>query len=105
MNTAQVLLVADTWGTQGGWWIAMCVVMMVCMAAMMFGMARVRTASEYRRPAPWERFMTREILDRRFAEGTISLEEYEQQSQQFAAHDPRQTDLADPQPPPAVGPT
>lgn len=55
MNTAQVLLVADTWGTQGGWWIAMCVVMMVCMAAMMFGMARMRTASEHRRPAPWER--------------------------------------------------
>jgi len=107
MNVAQALRLADTWGTPGGWWIVMCVVMMVCMVAMMFGMARMGTDAERRRPAPWERFMAREtpeeILDRRFAEGAISLEDYEQHKQQLAERDPRQAEPSDAEPPPAVG--
>ena len=108
MNIAQALPLAATWGTRGSWWIAMCVVMMVCMAAMMFGMARMGRSSEHRRSAPWERFMPsetpEEILDRRFAEGAISREDYELRTQQLAEHDPSQTAPSELQPPPAVGP-
>ena len=109
MTIAQALPLADSWGTRGGWWIVMCVLMMVCMAMMMFGMARTGTHSDHRRPAPWERFTTREppdeILDRRFAEGTVSLEDYELRKQQLAEDDPSQTEPSDRQPPPAVGAT
>lgn len=107
MNVAQALPLADIWGTRGGWWIVMCVVMMVCMAAMMFGMARRGTRSDHGRPAPWERFTAREtpdeILDRRFAEGAVWLEDYELRKQQLAEHDPSQPAPSDRQPPRAVG--
>ena len=106
MSVAAALPLADIWGVRGGWWIVMCVLMMVCMAAMMFGMARMGTGAEHGRKAPWERFMTVEtpeqILDRRFAEGAISLEDYERRKQQLAQHDPRQTEPSDAQPPSAV---
>ena len=109
MNVGQALPLADTWGNRGGWWIAMCLVMMICMVAMMLGMGHMGARSDHRRPALWERFMTREtpeeILDRRFAEGAISLEDYELRTQQLAEHDPSQTAPSEPQPPQAVGPT
>lgn len=107
MKVAQALPLADIWGTRRGWWIVMCVVMMVCMATMMFGMARMGTRSDHIRPAPWERFTTREtpdeMLDRRFAEGAVSLEDYELRKQQLAGHVSSETAPSDRQPPPAVG--
>ena len=50
MNIAQAL-VGDTSGVRGGWWIVMCVLMMVCMAAMMLGMTRMGSRAARSRPA------------------------------------------------------
>ena len=45
-----------------------------------------------------------QILDRRFAEGAISLEDYEQQHQ-LAERNPRHSEPSGDQPPPTVGAT
>lgn len=73
---------ADTWGMQvgTGFVIAMVVMMVLCMGAMMFGMARMGRSSTGGWSMPWNRLMgresPRETLERRFAEGEISVEEY-----------------------------
>ena len=88
MNIATTVPPADTWvmdiGT--GWVIAVVVMMVLCMGAMMFGMAWMggrggRSAHGWSMPWDWDRFMARETpletLERRFAAGEISVEDYQ----------------------------
>ena len=83
MNIAQTIHLADTWGMHGsgGWWILGAVVMVVFMGGMMWMMMRgMRGGSSQRSSAPSETPGTTksavEILERRFADGEISVEDY-----------------------------
>lgn len=83
MNPALTIPLADNWGMHGGsgWWILGAVVMMLFMGAMMWMMMRGMGGNPSRHSsAPWDRFVSREgpmeTLERRFAEGKISIEEY-----------------------------
>ena len=87
MNIAQTIPLADSWGMHGndvgaGWVIVMGTMMVLFIGAMMWMMMRGMGSDSSRRSyAPWDRFVTREspleALDRRFAEGEISIEEYQ----------------------------
>lgn len=78
MNIASMHLLADTWGTNGhmggGWWILMMVGMALFWVSIIIGIAwLVRRSSGWpdeRRETPLE------ILERRFAEGAMSADEY-----------------------------
>jgi uncharacterized membrane protein len=80
MNFAQTTYQAATWGIASGWVVVMVVMMVLCMGGMMFGMSRMGRGSTRGSWAPWDRFMTKEspleLLERRFAEGEISAEDY-----------------------------
>ena len=84
MNIAQTIPMADSWGMHGdgsGWWIVGAAVMMLFMGAMMWMMMRgMGGSSPPASSAPLDRFVSREspaeTLERRFAEGAISAEEY-----------------------------
>jgi uncharacterized membrane protein len=75
MNIAHTIPVAFS-----GWWIVMPVMMLLCMGGMMLMMRGMGSGSSRGRAWPWERFMKGEgpveTLDRRFAEGEISIDEY-----------------------------
>lgn len=82
---AQTIPVADSWGMHGdigaGWWIVMVTMMVLFMGAMMWMMMRgMSGGSLHDTPPSSDRFVTREspveILERRFAHGDISIEEY-----------------------------
>ena len=81
--STQTITLADSWGMHGsgGWWILGAVVMMAFMGAMMWMMMRGMGGDSSRdsstppdtaagRESPME------TLQRRFAEGEISIEEY-----------------------------
>jgi putative membrane protein len=79
MNITSMHLFADAWGTNGhmggGWWIVMMFGMVLFWGAVIVGIAwLVRGSSggwrEGRKETPLE------ILERRFAEGAISPDEY-----------------------------
>ena len=79
MNVALATLLADGWGMHGdvsGWWmIAMMPLMLLFWAGIVFGIVWIARGGldrrrEERRETPTE------ILERRFAEGAISPEEY-----------------------------
>src|SRR6185312_15898051 len=78
------------WGMHGGgWWILGAVLMMVCMGAMMWMMMRGMGGGSSQSPsAPSENPGTTqnafEILERRFAEGEISVEEYRERREILA---------------------
>ena len=83
MNIAQTIPVADGWSMHGGggWWIVGAAMMMLFMGGMMWMMMRgMGGDSSPRSSAPSESAGTTEspleILERRFAEGDISVEEY-----------------------------
>lgn len=83
MNLAQTIPLADTW-MHGGWgwgWMGLMMVMMVLFwGAIIFGIfwvVRGTTRGEWgRRETPGEKESAVEILDRRFAEGEITPEDY-----------------------------
>lgn len=79
MNIAQIAALADTWGMHGdvgaGWMILMMVVMVLFWAAVIFGVVWLIRASFDGRPVRQVESPT-EILERRFAEGAISVEDY-----------------------------
>ncbi len=96
MTIAQTAPTAYSWGMHGtgGWWIVGGVVMMLFMGAMMWMMMRgmgggssqqSSATSESRDTTP----SALEILERRFAEGEISVEDYRQRREALthAAHD------------------
>jgi putative membrane protein len=76
---AQIIPLADTWmhgGWGWGWMASMMVVMVLFWAAVIFGIVwLIRTAVD-RRPEPRSESPI-EILERRFAEGAISVEDYQ----------------------------
>ena len=86
MNPQLSISFTDTsgMGIGTGFVIAMVVMMVLCMGAMMFGMARMGggsgRSSGRNWSMPWNRFMGRggpmETLERRFAEGAISADDY-----------------------------
>ena len=85
MNIALTVLLADTWGMHGddvgaGWMIVMMAFMVLFWAAVILGIVwLVRGASGGGWHWGGERKETpSEILERRFAEGAISVEDYRQ---------------------------
>lgn len=86
VNIAQTIPLADSWGMHGddigaGWFLVMVPLMVLFMGGMMWMMIRgMRGGSSPGSSAPSETPGTREspsdILERRFAEGEISIEEY-----------------------------
>ena len=83
MNIAQTIPLADSWSMHdgSGWWIVGAAVMMLFMGAMMWMMMRgMGGSSPSASSAPGETPVAREspveTLERRFAEGAISAEEY-----------------------------
>ena len=85
MNLASTILLADSWGMHdgGGWWIVMMPLMLLFWVAVVLGIVwLVRGGFDGsqggRRETPTE------ILDRRFAEGAISAEEYRERRRVIA---------------------
>jgi putative membrane protein len=84
MNIALTVPLADSWGMHGGggWWLLAAIPMMLFMGAMMWMMMRgmMGGGSSPDSSAPSDTSVTSEtpmqILERRFAEGEISIEEY-----------------------------
>ena len=85
MTIAQTLPVADTWGTHGdvgtGWMLLMMALMVLFWGAIILGIAWLIRGATRGALAPRESGVTREspleILERRFAEGAISPEDYQ----------------------------
>ena len=83
-GAAQAIWLGDTWGMHGdvgwGWMAVMMVGMVVFWAAVIFGAAWLIRGATRSGPGPGEGPLTREtpleILERRFAEGAISAEDY-----------------------------
>ena len=88
MNVALTILLADTWGMHGddvgaGWMIVMVVVMVLFWAAIILGIVwLVRGGFEAWRGGRREK--PSEILERRFAEGAISVEDYHKRREVIA---------------------
>ena len=86
MSLALTLPLADGWGMHdggGGWWIGMMLVMVLFWAAVILGIVWLARGGfdgwrGGRRETPTE------ILDRRFAEGEISAEDYRERRQVIA---------------------
>jgi putative membrane protein len=85
VNIAQTIPLADTWGMHGGdvgagWWIVMMVFMVLFWAAVILGIVWLVRGAGRGWSAPWERPAAKETpvetLERRFAEGAISEQEY-----------------------------
>ena len=84
MNLAQIIPLADGWGMHDGdigvgWLIVMVPLMLLMMGGMMWMMMRgMGGGSSQSSSAPSEKAAESpvEILDRRFAEGEISVEDY-----------------------------
>ena len=84
MNIALTVPLADSWGMHGsgGWWLLAAIPMMLFMGAMMWMMMRgmMGGSASPDSSAPSDRLVRREnpmqTLERRFAEGEISIEEY-----------------------------
>lgn len=83
MNVALALPLADSWGmhgdVDGGWWILMMVVMLLFWGAVIAGIFWLIRGATWGRSAterPRREETAMEILDRRFAEGEISEEDY-----------------------------
>lgn len=84
MNIALTVPLADNWGMHGGsgWWLLAAIPMMLFMGGMMWMMMRGMMGggsspdSSVRADASVSRETPMEILERRFAEGEISIEEY-----------------------------
>jgi putative membrane protein len=87
VNIASTLLLADTWGTDGhmggGWWIVMMVGMVLFWGSVILGIAWLIRGSVggWRRE---ERETPMEILERRFAEGRMSADEYHERREVIA---------------------
>lgn len=85
MNIAQIAPLADTWGMHGdvgwGWMTLMMTLMVLFWAAVIFGIVwLIRSVARGDSPPSGETLEGREtpvqILERRFAEGALTLEDY-----------------------------
>ena len=89
------LLLADSWNMHGGWGWAWMVPMMLMMllfwGAIIFGIFwLVRESGQRRQTGPEETALT--ILDRRFAEGTLSPDDYQQRRNVLTGAKPARSD-------------
>jgi uncharacterized membrane protein len=92
MTAIANVLIADTWGMHGGdfgagWMVLMMGVMVLFWAAVIFGIVwLVRGGSEgwRERRAEARTPTATELLDRRFAEGSISADEYRERRELIA---------------------
>jgi putative membrane protein len=79
MDAVQINLLADSWGMHGdigtGWWIVMMIGMVFFWGAIILGVVWLIRSGFDSRQGPGRESPT-EILDRRFAEGVITLEDY-----------------------------
>ena len=85
MNVAEIIPLADTWGMHGdvgwGWMALMMAVMVLFWGAVIFGIVWLVRSVSGGGPAPSgetpvSRETAVEILERRFAEGALTLEDY-----------------------------
>jgi putative membrane protein len=83
MDVAQIVPLADTWGMHGddfgaGWMALMMIVMVLFWGAVIFGIVWLVRGTVAGRPSSsGDPESALHILERRFAEGAISLEDYE----------------------------
>jgi putative membrane protein len=83
MNVAQLVPLADTWGMHGddvgaGWMALTMIGMVLFWGAVILGIVWLVRGGVAGRPSPpGEPESALQILERRFAEGTISPEDYE----------------------------
>lgn len=87
MNPAVIVPLADNWGMHGdvggGWMVGMMLLVVLFWAAVIFGIVWLIRGA----PPTWrseQRETPTEILDRRFAEGAISPEEYRERREVIA---------------------
>ena len=97
MNFVAVIPMADTWGMHGGdvgwgWMVVMMVVMVLFWAAIILGIVwLVRGGATGNWSLPMRRRETAaDILERRFAEGAISVEDYRERREVIAKEPPSQ---------------
>ena len=80
MNIAQAVPLADSWGMHGdvgaGWWIVMMAVMLLFWGAVIFGVFWLIRGVARGGSSPADRESPVEILERRFAEGELTEEDY-----------------------------
>lgn len=85
MDFVQAMPLADTWGMHGddfgwGWMLVMMIPMLLFWGAIIFGVFWLVRGSTWGRPAEDDRVVKEspvEILERRFAEGAITPEDYQ----------------------------
>jgi len=83
MNIAQTFQLADGWGMHGGgagWWIVGVPFMLLMMGGMMWMMMRGMGGASSQSPrseSSGTKESPLEILERRFAEGALSVEDYQ----------------------------
>ena len=102
MTTALMLPSADTWGMHGnvgaGWWIVMLVGMgVVILVAFWLVRGFASGSGDHAMDTPMD------VLQRRFAEGTISVEDYERRRGLLAESDAAALDQAVERDEPVVG--
>jgi putative membrane protein len=92
MNLVSVIPLAENWGMHGdfsAWWMLLMMPMMVLFwGAIIFGVVWLVRQGTNGSDAVSRRETPTEILDRRFAEGAISPEEYHER-QEVIAHSSR----------------
>ena len=106
MNIAQTIPIGDSWGMHGsgGWWILGGAVMMLCMGAMMWMMMRGMGGGSSAPGEPPDTTQSAlDILDCRFAQGEISVEEYRERREILAGADAESNGAARDEPLPAPG--
>ena len=87
VSIASTVLLADMWDGNGhmggGWWIVMMIGMVVFWAAVIVVIVWVARCfpNGWRESPLRDRETPQEILDRRFAEGAISVDEYHERQQ------------------------
>ena len=100
MNVAEIIPLADTWGMHGdvgwGWMALMMAVMVLFWGAVIFGIVWLFRSVAGGGPAPSgetpvSRETAVEILERRFAEGALTLEDYRARREGSSTGPPNRT--------------
>ena len=89
METASTVLLADMWDTNGhmggGWWIVMMIWMVLFWGAVIVGAVWLVRGGSSRWSRAERRETPLEILDRRFAEGDMSADEYHDRREEITS--------------------
>jgi putative membrane protein len=103
MSIASTLLLADMWDTNGhmggGWWVVMMLWMVVFWGAVIFGIVWLVRSASSQSGSRSQESTPLEILDRRFAEGAISVDDYHERRRMLTGSpDATGTDTREPVP-------